>query len=301
MVKPNFFIIGAPKCGTTALSDYLRTHPNIYFSEPKEPHYFAQDFEKYRLTKTSEEYLSLFIQTTPNHIAIGEGSVFYLFSSVALRKIYEFDPQAKIIVMLRNPVDLVYSFHSQQLFSADEDEPCFEKAWRLQKLRLQGKHIPKKNRHTIFLNYASVGRLGEQVDRLLTIFPFEQIKIICFEDFIMSTKKVYDDVINFLGVPNDNRTDFLRINENKNHKLQLVGNFSQKPPKFLSSLALKTKDILGIKRLYVLDTIRSLNTKTVAREPLSNDFRAELTEEFADDIKKLSQLLAKDLNHWLVT
>ncbi len=156
MTQPNFFIVGAPKSGTTALSDYLRDHPNIFFSEPKEPHYFAQDFEKYRLTKTLEEYLSLFDESTPNHLAIGEGSVFYLFSSVALKKIYEFDPQAKIIVMLRNPVDLVYSFHSQQLFSADEDEQSFEKAWRLQGVRQQGKHIPRKNRNTNFLNYASI-------------------------------------------------------------------------------------------------------------------------------------------------
>ncbi|MDJ0897392.1 MAG: sulfotransferase [Xenococcus sp. MO_188.B8] len=300
-MKPNFFIVGAPKCGTTALSDYLRDHPNIYFSEPKEPHYFAQDFEKYRLTKTLEEYLSLFDESTSNHTAIGEGSVLYLFSSVALKKIYEFDSQAKIIVMLRNPVDLVHSFHSQQLFSADEDEQSFEKAWRLQDIRQQGKHIPRKNRHTIFLNYTAIGRLGEQVERLLAIFPPEQIKIIWFEDFVKSTKKVYIDVLNFLGVPEDNRTEFIRINENKTHKLRLVGRFSQKPPAFLSNVALKAKDILGIERLYILDTIRSLNTMIASREPLANDLRAELTEEFADDIKKLSQLLDKDLNHWLVT
>lgn len=301
MTQPNFFIVGAPKCGTTALSDYLKEHPNIYFSEPKEPHYFAQDFENYRLTKNLEEYLSLFDESTPNHTAIGEGSVFYLFSSVALKKIYEFDPQAKIIVMLRNPVDLVYSFHSQLLYSADEKEKDFEKAWRLQELRQQGKQIPSKCRETAFLQYAAMGKLGEQVERLFTVFPPEQIKIIWFEDFVKSTKEVYDNVINFLGVPEDNRTDFIRINENKTHKLEVVGSFSQKPPALLSNIALKTKDILGIERLYILDTIRSLNTKVSSRKTLRNDLRAELIEEFADDIKKLSQLLNKDLNHWLVT
>ena len=301
MAKPNFFIIGAPKCGTTALSDYLRNHPNIYFSEPKEPHYFAQDFEKYRLTKTLEEYLSLYDESTSNHIAIGEGSVFYLFSSVALKKIYEFNPQAKIIVMLRNPVDLVYSFHSQLLYSADEKEKNFEKAWQLQELRQQGKQIPPQCREAAFLQYAAMGKLGEQVEQLFTVFPPEQIKIIWFEDFVKSTKEVYDDVINFLGVPEDNRTNFTRINENKTHQLGLVGSFSEKPPAFLSNIVLKAKDILGIERLYILDTIRSLNTRITSREPLTNDLRTELIEEFTDDIKKLSQLLDKDLNHWLAT
>lgn len=299
MAKPNFFIIGAPKCGTTALSEYLKDHPNVYISEPKEPHYFAFDFEKYRNTKTLEEYLSLFDKSTSNHIAIGEGSVFYLFSSVAVKNIYEFDPQAKIIVMLRNPVDLVYSFHSQLLFSADENEKNFEKAWRLQQIRQQGKQIPPQCREAAFLQYAAMGKLGAQVEQLFTVFPPEQIKIIWFEDFVKSTKEVYDDVINFLGVPSDNRTDFIRINENKTHKLQAVGSFSEKPPAFLSNVALKVRDFLGIERLYILDYIRSLNTKIASRNPLKNELRAELTEEFADDIKKLSKFLNKDLDHWL--
>ena len=298
MTKPNFFIIGAPKCGTTALCEYLKEHPNIYISEPKEPHYFATDFPKYRLTATKEEYFNLFAESE-EHLAIGEGSVFYLFSSVALKNIYEYDPDAKIIIMLRNPVDLVYSFHSQQLYSSDEAEKSFEKAWHLQDLRREGKHIPRLCRHPIFLDYAAIGRLGEQVERALSIFPREQIEIIWFEDFVRSTKEVYDRVLDFLAVPRDDRTNFVRINENKVHKLGLLGNFSEKPPALLSDLALKARDFLGIERLNILDTIRTINTKVASREPLSERLRAEISSEFASDIHKLSELLNKDLNHWL--
>lgn len=301
MAKPNFFIIGAPKCGTTALSRYLGEHPNIYISYPKEPHYFAQDLEQYRNTKTLEEYLSLFDDAATEHTAIGEGSVFYLFSSVALNKIYEFNPQAKIIVMLRNPVDLVYSFHSQLVYIAEESEKNFEKAWRLQNIRKQGKKIPHRCRESALLQYSAMGRLGEQIERLLAIFPLEQIEIIWFEDFAQSSKQVYERILNFLAVSQDNRTDFTRINENKSHKIGLLGNFSEKPPSLLTSVLLKGRDIIGLERLYLLDTIRSLNTKIAARKPLSDNLRAELTEEFAPDIKKLSQLLDKDLSHWLVT
>ncbi len=299
MNEPNFFIVGAPKCGTTALSEYLRDHPNIYISEPKEPHYFTFDFEQYRVTKTWEEYINLFAQSTREHTAVGEGSVFYLFSTVALNKIREYDPEAKIIVMLRNPVDMIYSFHSQLVFTADESEKSFEKAWRLQETRQQGKQIPTQCREAAFLQYAQMGKLGEQVERLQAVFPAEQVKIILFEDFVKSTKDVYDDVLKFLNVTNEQRTEFVRINENKSHKMGAVGNFTAKPPALLTNVALKARDILGIKELGILDTIRSFNTKVAAREPLSDELRAEMIEEFTPDVQKLAQLLDRDLSHWL--
>lgn len=300
MTKPNFFIIGAPKCGTTALSDYLRDHPNVYFSEPKEPHYFAEDLEKYRLTKTLDEYLGLFDGCSQEHTAIGEGSVFYLFSTVALEKIHKFNPQAKIIVMLRNPVDLVHSFHSQLMYSADEGEKDFEKAWHLQQTRREGKKIPRRCREASLLDYTAVGSLGEQIERLLNIFPPEQVKIIWFEDFIKSTKEVYDLTLDFLEIHNDNRTDFAQINENKVHKLDLISNLSEKPPKGLTNIALKVRDVFGIKRLYLLKTLRSLNTKVAKRKPLDDQLRREITAEFTSDIQRLSKQLNKDLNHWLL-
>lgn len=298
MTKPNFFIIGAPKCGTTALCEYLKIHPHIYISEPKEPHYFAQDFEQYRVVKTMEEYLRLFDESSTDCTAVGEGSVFYLYSSVALQKIYEFDPKSKIIVMLRNPIDLVYSFHSQLIYSADEGEMNFEKAWRSQKSRKQGHNIPYQCREPELLQYAEVGKLGKQIARLLDIFPYEQIEIIWFEDFISSTKQVYDRVSNFLEVPNDRRTEFIRINENKKHKFGPLGNFAAKPPALLTSVAMKAKKAVGIERLNIIDTIRSFNTKVVARQPLSSSLRSELSAEFKPDIEKLSQLLSKDLSKW---
>ena len=155
MTKPNFFIIGAPKCGTTALSEYLREHPNIYMCTPKEPHYFDYDFEQYREVETLDEYLGLFEAATTEHIAIGEASACYLYSSVALEDIYQFAPQAKIIVMLRNPVDLAYSYHSQLLYASDENVPDFEQAWRLQDIRREGKKIPPRCRDSALLQYAA--------------------------------------------------------------------------------------------------------------------------------------------------
>ena len=120
MKKPNFFIVGAPRCGTTALSEYLRGHPNVFFSQPKEIGFFATDFPGSRVITRFEDYMALFNDVQPDHLRVGEGSVWYMYSREAARNIHEYNPKAKLIVMLRNPVDLVHSLHSQLLLSIDE-------------------------------------------------------------------------------------------------------------------------------------------------------------------------------------
>jgi hypothetical protein len=233
-------------------------------------------------------------------MAIGDASACYLYSSVAIKEIYQFNSQAKIIVMLRNPIDLVYSYHSQLLYASDEDEPDFEKAWRLQDVRKQGKKIPPYCRDSALLQYAAVARLGEQIERLLTIFPREQIEIILFDDFAKFTNQVYERVLYFLEIPSDNRTEFNRINQNKSHKVKIVGSFSERPPKVLTTMIMQVKKLLRIERLYILDKVRYLNNKIQTRKPLTSSLRAELTAEFEPDINKLSQLINQDLSQWLL-
>lgn len=224
-MKPNFFIVGAPRCGTTALSDYLRSHPNIYISQPKEPHYFAEDLIKNRrFAKKLEEYLSLFKFADSSHMAIGEASVFYLYSSIALQRIREFNPNAKIVVMIRNPIDLVYSLHSQLLYIESEDRVNFEDAWDLQDVRKLGQEIPPLCRGEKLLQYSEIGKLGAQIEKLFEIFPRCQILVINFERFSSFTKDVYEQVLTFLGVPSDGKEYFPRINSNKSKNPQPLSN-----------------------------------------------------------------------------
>ena len=132
-VVPNFFIIGAPKSGTTALSQYLKEHPNIFFSRVKEPHFFDLDTSK-RLKADLPTYLSLFSEAEPDrHKAVGEGSTGYLFSKVAVSEILKFNPNSKFIVMLRNPVELVQAWHSEMYYEGVENISDFEGAWRLER------------------------------------------------------------------------------------------------------------------------------------------------------------------------
>jgi hypothetical protein len=300
--KPNFFIVGAPKCGTTALSEYLREHENIFVSEPKEPYYFSDDFDYYFSpgNRSLEHYEGIYKNANSEvHKAIGEASVWYLYSRNAISNIMKYNPSAKIIIMIRNPVDLVYSLHSQLIYMLDEEEKDFYTAWNLQSQRANGECIPEKTRVVDFLLYGQVGKIGEQIERLYSLVPREQVLIIKFEDFISNTRSVYAKTLDFLNVNDDNRRDFPVINENKRHYLNVVASFTQRPPKVLVKGAQVIKGITNLERLGIRPFIRSLNMVKSHRVPLKSAFREQLQEYFYEDIRKLEQLAGLDLQKWL--
>jgi Sulfotransferase domain len=299
VVKPNFFIVGAPKCGTTALYEYLRPHPNIFMSAVKEPHFFAKDLGTYPRIKTAEDYARLFAESTDVHLRVGEASVYYLRSSVALANIHGFNPAAKIIAMFRNPVDMVYSLHSQLLYWSEEIEPDFEKAWRLQERRSRGLDIPPASRGAFLLQYGEVGRFGSQVQRLLSLFPREQVKLILYDDFTASPAKIYDEVVEFLEVPHDGRSEFPRVNENKRARVAWLRQFYRKPPTVLRDLFRGLKQAVGDETIVaVKKRLVEFNTVKERRQPLPAKLRAELVETFREEVALLSRLMGRDLSHW---
>jgi hypothetical protein len=298
-LKPNFFIVGAPKCGTTALYEYLRYHPNIFMSEVKEPHFFAKDLGSYPRIKTLEDYKELFTRSTDQHSRVGEASVYYLRSAVALANIHAFNPEAKVIAMFRNPVDMVHSLHSQLLYWSEEVEPDFEVAWRLQERRSRGLDLPPGSRGAFLVQYYEVGRFGTQTERMLSAFPDKQVKLILYDDFTASPASIYADVVQFLEIPHDGRTEFPRINENKRARMSWLRRLYRKPPVVLKSAVRSLKQAVGEEDIADLHRkIVELNTVKERRPPLSAEFRAELVDTFRDEVSLLSRLLNRDLSHW---
>lgn len=299
-MKPNFFVIGAPKCGTTSLCEYLRAHPRIGMSIPKEPHYFCTDFStRFRKIYTEQQYLRCFDHVRDGCAAAGEGSVWYLFSEAAVANILRFAPDAKFIVMVRNPLDMVYSWHAQALYSRDETVAEFEIAWRLQSKRAYGEGVPRSTREPRCLQYWKVASLGEQLGRLYEQVTRDRVKVIVFDDFTNDTAKAYSDVLGFLGVPPDGRTDFPRINENKAHRSTAVGHLLSRRPRALMRGVLGLKEAVGIRRLGIIAALTTINTRRGLRRPLDAKFRAELSSAFQKDVEELSSLLQRDLSHWL--
>ena len=146
MPKPSFFIIGAPKCGTTTLYYWLKEHDDIFMPETKEPHYFAQNLsDRYCRVRDEESYLNYF-SNAKNHQLCGEASVLYSFYPESIKSILEFNPEAKFIFMVRNPVSMVPSYHRQLINNLEEDIEDFETAWNTQDNRKTPKNSTEGNK-----------------------------------------------------------------------------------------------------------------------------------------------------------
>ncbi|MEW8073204.1 MAG: sulfotransferase [Candidatus Thiodiazotropha endolucinida] len=299
--KPNLFIVGAPKCGTTALAAYLGDHPQVFMSTPKEPHYFADDFPGYQVTNDLDEYLSIFSNAKPGARVVGEASVYYLYSRTAIANIKAYDPEAQLVVMLRNPVDMVCSLHAQLLFTHNEDESVFMTAWRLQGDRLAGMNIPRYCKDSAMLQYQAVASYSQQLKRLYKHFPKQQVKIILFDDFKGDARIAYEDVLDFLSLDSDGRTNFDVVNASHVQRSKLLSVMLRAKPKPIRKLWSVTKKLTGATAetgQKIGRWLEKSNTRYHARKSLTKDERAIIADSFNGEINMLEDLLDRSLESW---
>lgn len=299
---PNFFIVGAPKCGTTALVSYLSEHPNIFMSKQKEPCFWSCDIKKVKHEMRAidlDEYLEIFKDANEEkHKVVGEGSTVYLRSLTAIPSILEFNPHAKFIVMLRNPVDVVQAFHMEQVYMLCESEPDFEKAWRLQEQRENGFNIPKNSFGSDHVLYRKVASFYNQISRFYKLIPENQREVIIFDDFSKNPKSVYQFVLNFLELQDDKRDVFPVINSAHAQRWVPLSRFFLYPPSFLSLPLRKFRMYLLDKDYKWVRKIKSFLNVPRTRQPVSDDLIVEIKEYFKSDVNALSKVLNRDLSHW---
>lgn len=269
--------------------EYLRQHPNIFMPELKEPHFFAPDHPEQRLAATLEEYLRLFTPAGQQHLAVGEASPHYLRSRVALREIYKFDNQARIIVMLRNPADRVYSLHAHRVYNFDETVTDFATAW-------SSKGTEKRD-GSVF-DYQAAGALSGPVHNILELFPRRQVLFIVFDDFINDPLQAYKDVLQFLGVPYDGRTTFPRINESQGWKSPVMGRFLSQPPQWLRELALIYKRMFGVSVLKWKKSLSNWLSGPGLKTALDPELRREMLCVFDAEIDEIARILDRDMSFW---
>ena len=295
--KPNFFLIGAPKSGTTSLAYYLNQHDNVFFSNPKEPNFFATDYPGIRWTKSIDDYLKLFRKANDKHTCIGEGTAFYIYSEIAMKKIFEFNPNAKIILMIRNPVDRVYSMHQQYIHTLIEDEVDFKKAWNLQDTRLEGKSIPKLCREPKMLQYGEVGKLSNKIRIMYSIFPKENIKVILFDDFVKNTEASYFEVLKFLDLPNQQIDYYEKRNPSRQFRSKFISFVIRSTPFFIHDILFKMRMFPIIKFIPIY--LNLLLKKPYKQPRIDPSFRKFLKNYFEKDINDMSKLIDKKLDSWL--
>lgn len=198
--------------------------------------------------------------------------------------------------MLRNPIELVQSWHAQKAFEGRENILSFEEAWRAGDDRKIGQKIPSSCWEPKQLIYSEWGMLGEQVEKLFSNVAKDRVKVIIFDDFIKTPKQIYEEVLVFLGVPSDGRTEFPKINERKIARIYWL-------QRIFSRIGFNAQKIKKTFKLTSLggfvSSLLSLNSKFGSKKEISETFLEELNNYYRDDIRKLSKILNRDLSHWI--
>ena len=290
-MKPGLFIVGAPKCGTTAWVKYLGDHPRIAFSKIKEPHYFALDLPGFREVQTEREYEALF-SNAGDAAVLGEASVLYLFSTTAAEEIRKYNPDAHILILLRPQEEYLPSWHQQLLYTFQEKLDDFGEAWRLSGHR-RPDTIPETCKEPKLLDYKAMGRFHEQVARFLVNFPSSQVCVLRFEEWVRDPRKTYLEVLSFLGVEDDGRTEFRPVNEAKRHRWDALGKMLQYPPKWLLPPIRLAKAALGKESLGLADALTNLNRKS-DKTAVDPQLEAEIRAFYRQDNRLLDDLLARE-------
>ena len=290
--QPNFFILGAPKCGTTSLAAWLGQHPNIFITKPKEPRYFNSDYAAPGRLQSIEKYEGLFKNVTPDHKAIGEASTGYLRSNVAVPNILSYAPSARFIVCLRNPIEMAQSVHSQLVKMGTETEIRFKHAWELQQSRRQGINIPKTSHDEKVFMYGENCLLGQQMKRLFEIADREQVLEIFLEDMKLDARGEYRRVLKFLGVADDGRKHFPVLNARTVPRIPIIS----QGLKFavLAKAHMGIRASTGVGRI-----IGNLNNKKYKLKIVDTDMLEELRQYFKEDVHLLGEILRRNLKHWI--
>lgn len=282
MKTPNFFIVGMPRSGTTSLYTYLKQHPQIFLSLYKEPLFFCKDLDHRPHSVTSEEvYYSLF-EGAEDHLVRGEGSVWYLTSEVAAREIHKVSPRARIVVMLRDPLQMMQSLHSLYLRTGNEDIQDFASALAAQEERGAGQRIPDRCYFTNGLLYMEVARYYSKLERFYQVFGDEQIHVITFENFAADPLAECRKVFRFLGIDQQTAIELDLGAAKRIIRPQVMEQIRRAHPEVKAKLSRKLgKTHLGAKR-----------------KPLDKMLEQKLRRTLAEDLQRTGHLTGLDLSAW---
>jgi hypothetical protein len=296
---PNFLIIGAAKSGTYTLHAHLGHHPDVFMCRIKEPHYFSYGANAtnrrdglrspvHAFVESRDAYLKLFADRDQAKMA-GESSVSYLYVPGTAERIFEFNPEMKIIVSLRNPIERAYSSFYYAKSYGIEPSPTLREG-----LEAEADRIRRNGQ--LLLRYRDLGLYASQLKRYYNVFPRDQIKVIIYDDFVEDAMQVVCDLYDFIGVASDIQPDVnLRVNMTKApddtnplHRLISGENAARSAVRKLLPMNARQK-------LRVM--VRNFMFKRPP--PMSRELGQHLKGVFREEIEQLQELLGRDLSAWL--
>ena len=299
MTLPNFLIIGVAKAGTTSLYKYLEQHPDVYMSSFKEPGFFAFEGQKLdfqgpaankRINKWSvtdiDSYRQMFADVE-NQKAIGEATPLYLYYGQSRDRIKKYVPDAKLIVMLRDPVERAFSNYVWVVQPGAETITNFADALAAEPERIKNNWSPR-------WHYKAQGFYYQQLKPYFETFDSQQIKVYLHQDFVANPQAILKDIFQFLEIDDSFKVDLTRKhNVTKIPRNKTWHQFLDKPNAIKSFF----KPLLPAQ--FRQNVRLRAKAKNLYKPKLDPQIREQLILEYKPDILQLQELLDRDLSNWL--
>lgn len=300
MPLPDLYLVGAPKAGTTTVARWLSAHPDVYWSVPKEPYYWASDYPRVRAHygfDTWAAYERLYSSESAARARFrGDGSTTYLYSESAVPAICEAVPDARFLVCVRNPVDLVISYHRTQLTALNEDEPDFATAWHR---HLDGGLPNTDPLDAKLVDYALVGGVGEAMERLLRVVPRDRVHVVVFNELARDPARTWLALADFVGIDPTHVPTFAASNRSdKAARWATLRRLTHRPPNALQPGVRRLRQWSRTTRTPGVATLKRQMWRPEARPAVGPQERHDLADFFKADVVLLSEILDRDLSHW---
>jgi Sulfotransferase domain len=297
LARPNFVIAGAARAGTTALSEIVRRHPLAFMTEPKEPHYFAfagqlveftgpgdaQTINRVAITD-ERDYLALYPQQ-PGYVAMGDGSVSTLYHYAhAIPHIRRLNPEMRVLLILREPVDRAYSSYQYLRVRGFEPHVDFRAA-------VEDEPVRKAAGWHHLWHYVSMGQYADQVAAFLDAFGPEQVRVLFYDDLVARPHWVAEQVYEFLGLPPAPAADIPRVNVSGRPKYVRVQR---------AIVWAGQREVLraNLKRVVPFAARERIRGAVLTRDELDPATRLGMRDLFAADRDALASLLELPLPGW---
>ncbi|QNN65535.1 sulfotransferase [Sphingomonas rhizophila] len=317
---PNFvFIVGAPRCGTTTLADWLKQHPRVCFPFVKEPHTFLQHdmrgMDDAELRPFVErEYLDRFYAGCgPERDTGVDGSVSYLYAPEMLLPALKLWPNAKFIIAVRDPMQMLPSLHARLKVTGDETIERFEDAWAAIPDRAAGRRIPRSTLEPRWLRYDEGGKFGTYVGQFVDMFGRDRCWVSVFDDLAADPQAHYQRMTGFLGLEPFADTDFSPKRESQGFRFGWLQRLLKRPPAFARNylagkkfrqreMALDGKsgdDAVTEKIFSIRKRILRWNKVPLEKQVIPIDVQMQIREQLTGEVATLGRLIERDLSHWL--
>ncbi len=282
------------------MAAYLGQHPDIFFSEWKEPFFFCPDLPHLRAITEEDHYLDLFRDGADQRYR-AEGSTWYLYSTRAAALIHETCPKARIIAMLRDPLEMIVSQFSYNLIKGNENIEDIDRALAAEPERRAGRMIPPSNRIEAALHYTAAVDFAPQIERYFNLFGRENVDVLLFDDLKADATGVLRKVFTSLDINPNATIDTTPQNESKSLPTRRFGK--------LYRAMISRKGAIGLAKQILPDPVKKMawsaidglnrGGRTAApKASLQPALRADLTAALRPGIERLGTLLDRDLSHW---